>query len=175
MRDVSKQKAVFWDRDGVVNEVVIDPDGYHRSPRALSELVLREGIQEAVEAARRLGYLNIVITNQPEVTRGLIARDELEKIHSFLQQSLHIDDVFTCLHDESDECECRKPKPGMLLNAAKKWNIDPGQSFMVGDRAKDVEAGKSAGVKTVILDMPYNSDVAADVRITSLQDLAQLL
>lgn len=149
-----KVKAVFLDRDGVLNKSVI-VDGKPYPPKSVIELVIPEGVKEGLKQLKELGYLLIVITNQPDVARGTTPIKIVDDINNYLKQELILDDIFCCFHDNVDNCECRKPKPGMIFTAAKKWNIDLESSFMVGDRWRDIETGKNAGVKTIFIDFGY--------------------
>ena len=149
-----KVKAVFLDRDGVLNNAII-VDGKPYPPKSVNELVIPEGVKEGLKQLKELDYILIVITNQPDVARGTTPIKIVDDINNYLRQLLILDDIFCCFHDNSDNCECRKPKPGMIFTAAKKWNIDLESSFMVGDRWRDIETGKNAGVKTILIDFGY--------------------
>lgn len=151
----TKIKAVFLDRDGVLNKAVII-GGKPYPPKSLEEVIIPEGVKEGLEQLKKLGYLLIVITNQPDVKRGTTTMKIVDEINDYLRQQLIIDDIFCCVHDNTDDCECRKPKPGMIFAAAKKWNIDLENSFMVGDRWKDIETGKNANIKTILIDSGYD-------------------
>jgi D-glycero-D-manno-heptose 1,7-bisphosphate phosphatase len=164
-------KAVFLDRDGVVNEVLFDATGYRHSPRVLEDFRFTEGIGEVLSELARRGYLMILVTNQPEVSRGLLPAEELERIHGYIRETLPLTDVFVCLHDNEDKCLCRKPLPGMILAAAEKWSIDLSNSFMVGDTKGDIEAGRSAGCRTLLIDTTYNKDVEPDARLLTVEEI----
>ena len=97
-----------------------------------------------------------MITNQPDVARGKVTKDEVEKINASILSQLSIDEIFTCYHDNQDQCECRKPKPGAFISLSQKYNIDLSKSIMVGDRAKDIEAAKNANCPSVFIDYGYN-------------------
>lgn len=147
--------AVFLDRDGVLNrsEVV---DGVPRPPASLEEFELIAGVVQACEALRNAGYLLIVATNQPDVARGHQRREIVEQIHQRLRSLLPVDDVRTCYHDNGDDCTCRKPRPGLLLEAAQDWGIDLADSIMVGDRWSDIAAGRAAGCRTALVARSYS-------------------
>ena len=146
-------RAVFLDRDGVLNEAVIR-EGKPYPPADADELKVTTGAREALEALRAAGYLLVVVTNQPDVARGTQTREAVDAIHARLRRELPLDAVYACCHD-GDGCDCRKPKPGLLLQAAAEMGIDLGRSFMVGDRWRDVDAGARAGCRTVFLDFGY--------------------
>jgi D-glycero-D-manno-heptose 1,7-bisphosphate phosphatase len=150
-----KRRAVFFDRDGVLNHTIV-VDGKSRSPRSLEEFEIDPEAREALLSLRQAGYLLLVATNQPEVHRGLQTRAVIEGMHRELRKKLPLDDICVCFHDSEHACKCRKPEPGLLVEAAGRWGICLKQSYMVGDRWKDVEAGRRAGCRTVILTRPYD-------------------
>ncbi|MFC1491333.1 D-glycero-alpha-D-manno-heptose-1,7-bisphosphate 7-phosphatase [Nitrospinota bacterium] len=163
------RRCVFLDRDGVLNRAVVQ-SGTPYPPAGLDELEILPGVAEACASLREAGFLLVVVTNQPDVARGSQSRDVVEAINGYLGKRLPIDDFRVCYHDDSDECACRKPKPGMLVGAAEDLGIDLSSSFMVGDRLKDIEAGNRAGCKTVLIESPYleEGDAEADFRTSSL-------
>lgn len=148
------RRAVFLDRDGVLNQSLIR-DGLPYSPSGLHEVEIPAGVPQACACLRRHDFLLVVVTNQPEVARGRLTRKSVEEINDFLRKRIRLDDIRVCYHDDSDGCECRKPKPGMLLAAAQDFNIDLSRSFIVGDRWRDIEAGRRVGCRTVLLDYGY--------------------
>src|SRR5450432_2891939 len=145
-------RAVFLDRDGVINrnEVL---DGRPVGPESLAQFVILPGVREAIEAFAAAGFLVIVATNQPN-----ISRDVADAMHALLRKTLKVDDIKVCFHAEADNCACRKPKPGLLLEAAKERKLSLSQSWMIGDRWRDVEAGKAAGCRTVFIDHGYTHE-----------------
>ena len=159
--------AVFLDRDGVLNKVILK-EGKPFSPRRVEDFELSDGAKEFLVESKKTGFLNIVITNQPDIARGCLTRETLETINSLIKGKLPVDDIFVCPHDDINNCCCRKPKPGMLLEAAKKWNIDLKNSFIIGDQWKDVEVGKNVGCSTILIDCPYNKQVEPDFRVGDL-------
>ena len=162
------RRAVFLDRDGVINQVLLK-DGKPFSPREVSQLKILDNVSDFLMLSNRIGFVNIVVTNQPDIARGVLGRKTLDDMNSLLKKELAIDDIFVCPHDDSDNCCCRKPKPGMLLAAAEKWDIDLENSFLIGDQWKDIQAGKAAGCTTILLDYPYNQEVQADIRISNMK------
>jgi D-glycero-D-manno-heptose 1,7-bisphosphate phosphatase len=162
-----KEKAAFFDRDGVINKVIYK-DGRPESPRTLDDFILNDGIKETVRALKGHGFRIIVVSNQPDVARGRITQGILDLMTQRMQWDIHVDEVCICPHDDHHQCSCRKPKPGMLMEAASRWKVDLSSSFMIGDTWKDMEAGKAAGCKTILLDAPYNKDVSCDCRAKSL-------
>jgi len=137
-------RAVFLDRDGVLNRAIVR-DGSPYPPAGIAEIELLPGTREACAALRAASYLLIVVTNQPDIARGKQNRETVDALNGWLQRELELDQIRVCPHDDRDACPCRKPAPGMLLEAARQLNIDLAASFMVGDRWRDVEAGKRAG------------------------------
>ena len=155
------ERAVFIDRDGVVNKVRLR-DGRPLPPAGMHELELLPGAGQAVNTLRAAGYLVIVVTNQPDVVLGLQKREVVEAMHQCIQQSMVLDDIKVCYHIDEDGCACRKPKPGMLVEAASEWSIDLEQSFMIGDRWRDIDAGKAAGCRTILVKAKYAERQAVD-------------
>ena len=170
------KRAVFLDRDGVLNRSRVR-EGRPCAPVSLAEFELLPGVAEAVTGLRKAGFLLIVVTNQPDVASGVVSREVLEQIHQELRVLLPIDDIKVCCHVEEDGCTCRKPKPGMLLEAAREWSIDLNRSFMVGDRWRDVSAGKAAGCRTIFVDYGYAERLIdpPDFRVTSLREAASII
>jgi D-glycero-D-manno-heptose 1,7-bisphosphate phosphatase len=167
---LSGRPAVFLDRDGVLNESLVGADGVPRPPSGLAEFALVEGAAEACRRLGSLGFLRIVVTNQPDVARGTQQRDVVEAIHQRLRDYVSLDDIRVCYHDDDDLCDCRKPKPGLLVSAAHDWGIDLASSFMIGDRWRDVEAGQRAGCATILIDAQHAqpSTIKPTVRVDSL-------
>jgi D-glycero-D-manno-heptose 1,7-bisphosphate phosphatase len=121
----------------------------------LEEVQIMPGVREGLEALKNKGYALIVVTNQPDVVRGRVTRESVEEINSHLMSELPLDDFKVCYHDNADNCDCRKPKPGNILKAAEQRGIDLKGSFMIGDRWSDVEAGRQAGCRTIFIDSGY--------------------
>lgn len=169
-------RAVFLDRDGVINRVFVR-NGKPFSPQGLADFELLPGVREAVQALRDAGFRVIVATNQPDVGAGRQTRAVVEAMHARLRAELPVDDIKVCYHTDADGCTCRKPKPGMLLDAAKEWNIDLASSVMVGDRWRDVEAGKAAGCRTILVQNSYDERAAEgfDAAVSSLLEASRLI
>lgn len=148
-------RAVFLDRDGVLNQTYVR-DGVTRPPSSLSEFEFLQGVPEAVRRLADAGFALVVVTNQPDVARGHQRRDRVEEINDYLRRELPLLDVLACYHDNGDGCACRKPKPGMILEAARRWNLDLPRSFLVGDRWSDVLAGQEAGCRAALVVTPYS-------------------
>ena len=152
---MKNRRAVFLDRDGVINRAFIR-GGKPYPPKKVGEVEILPGVYKALMALKEAGYLLIVITNQPDVARGTIAKDSVEEINSYLSKELPLDDIRSCYHDDHDNCRCRKPLPGALLIAANEHCIDMSESFMIGDRWKDIEAGTQANCATFFIDYGYD-------------------
>lgn len=170
------RRAVFLDRDGVINRAVMR-DGKPYPPKGVADTEILPGVQQALHALHAAGYLLIVVTNQPDVARGTATRETVDAIHSFMSAQLPIDEFCTCFHDDADGCDCRKPLPGALLAAARVHDIDLASSYMVGDRWRDVEAGRTAGCRTFFVGYAYleKQPENADWRVNSLAEAAQII
>lgn len=167
--------AVYLDRDGVINRAIVR-EGKPYAPASLAELEILPGVPEALIALKEAGYWLLVVTNQPDVARGAAPRAVVDSMHDWLKSKLPLDAVLTCFHD-GDQCDCRKPKPGLLLGAAREFCIDLSGSFMVGDRWRDIEAGKIAGCQTVFIDYGYDEKrpESYDFRVGSLREATQMI
>ena len=132
-------------------------------------------MEKALNLFHDLGFLNIVVTNQPDIARCLMSEQILNWMHNLIKLKLAVDDIFVCTHDDSDNCLCRKPKPGMILDASAKWGIDPASSFFIGDTWKDIHAGRAAGCATILIEYPYNKGLVSDYRVKSLLDVIDII
>jgi len=161
--------AVFLDRDGVLNEAIFR-DGRPCPPRDLSELVITLGARAALDELKREGFSLVVVTNQPDVRRSKAKRADVDNINAHLATSLPLDAIEVWEHDDIDRCDCRKPKPGMILRAQKTLGLDLARSFMVGDRWRDIEAGRRVGCCTVLNGDGYGEPFpcAPTIKLTSL-------
>jgi D-glycero-D-manno-heptose 1,7-bisphosphate phosphatase len=168
--------AVFLDRDGVINRVDVR-NGVPHPPASVRDLAILPDVPKALNLLKAEGYALIVVTNQPDVARGTASIESVARIHARLTASLALDAILTCYHDGPDACGCRKPKPGLLLEAAEAFGIDLPSSFMVGDRWRDIEAGRRAGCRTVWIDAGYLEQQAVDYhfRAKSLAEAAVII
>jgi D-glycero-D-manno-heptose 1,7-bisphosphate phosphatase len=157
-----KQRAVFLDRDGVINKPIIQ-HGKPYPPAQVNDFEIYADVAPGIERLREAGYLLIVVTNQPDVARGKQKREVVEAIHEKMLTILpQIASIEVCWHggaEWADPCECRKPQPGMLLRAARALNIDLSQSFVIGDRWQDIDCGQAAGCRTVLIDRDYSESL----------------
>jgi D-glycero-D-manno-heptose 1,7-bisphosphate phosphatase len=154
------KRAVFLDRDGVINRA-LEREGKPYPPTSLAEFEILPEVPAACAKLKAAGFLVVVATNQPDVGRGTLAKEIVEKIHAHMLAQLPVDRVEVCFHAGQglSDCACRKPKPGMLLRAAKALKIDRAQSWMVGDRWRDVDCGHAAGCRTIFLDRGYAEEL----------------
>jgi D-sedoheptulose 7-phosphate isomerase len=167
-----QRRAVFLDRDGVVNEAIIR-DGKPYPPASLEELRIPAGTAEALARLKNSDFVLVVVSNQPDVARGTQQRSTVEEIHRYLRTQLPLDDVLTCFHDDGDACDCRKPQPGLLLRAAQQHGIDLSRSYVAGDRWRDIDAGAKAGCRTVLIDRGYTErrpENVPNARVESLPE-----
>lgn len=165
-------KAVFLDRDGVLNYTEVR-DGKPYAPTSVEDFKLFDDVEISVRLLKDAGFLLVVVTNQPDVGNGFVAQSVVDEMNSKLMNLLPIDAVQVCFHKQTDDCDCRKPKPGMLIESAAALNINLHTSFMVGDRKGDVIAGEAAGCRTVFIDNGYNEiekSETADITVSSLSE-----
>ncbi len=148
------KRAVFLDRDGVINRSLVR-NGKPFAPRNLDDFEVLPGVASTLMAFKRAGLFLVVVTNQPDVSTGKQTPELVEAMHQILRETLPIDEIRACFHVNEDGCDCRKPKPGMLLAAARMHGIDLAGSYVIGDRASDVAAGKAAGCFTIFIDYQY--------------------
>lgn len=168
------QHAVFIDRDGVI-VVPKFRDGRSFAPQSLEEFRLYDDAEKLVQDLKAAGFIIIVITNQPDVGQGLVKVEIVEAMHEYLSKLLSIDDIEVCYHTHQDNCQRRKPLPGMLKDAIHKWDIDASKSFMIGDRLSDIQAGKAAGCQTIFIDRGYIAEppvVGCDAEFSNLSGVA---
>jgi D-glycero-D-manno-heptose 1,7-bisphosphate phosphatase len=170
-------KAVFLDRDGVINRTVFHR-GAQRAPRDLTEWAWMEGVHETLRALSARGYTLFVCTNQPDIARGWQTRAQVDEFHALIERELPVARIYACFHDTHAGCECRKPLPGMLLQAARDFQVELTSSWMVGDRASDIQAGRAAGCRTVFMRHVANTTedtAAAEWEIRKLSDLLDII
>ena len=165
------QPAVFLDRDGVLIRTQV-ADGKPAAITPSDAVVLCDGAEEACATLSRAGFALVMVTNQPDVRRGRTTREFVEATNRALALRLGLDDVRVCFHDDGDGCDCRKPKPGLILASAAALGIDLGASVMVGDRGRDIEAGARAGCRTVLVGAGFGDSFPfpPDFTAASLRD-----
>jgi D-glycero-D-manno-heptose 1,7-bisphosphate phosphatase len=174
-------KAVFLDRDGVINRPVVI-DGKPYPPRTISDFEILPNVAQACSYLKNAGYILVVATNQPDVGRGSLEKEVVQAIHEAMVRQLPIDWVEVCYHAGAafgEDCLCRKPRPGMLITAATALNIDLSRSFMIGDRWRDIDCGKRAGCRAIFIDRDYNEslreqpDFKADSLLSAVEWILQ--
>jgi D-glycero-D-manno-heptose 1,7-bisphosphate phosphatase len=138
--------AVFFDRDGVINRAIV-VNGKPFAPVKRSEFELIDGVGLSLTRLRKMGFVNVVITNQPDLSTGKQTASDLDSTHIWMLETLDLDAIFVCPHLRTDSCYCRKPKPGLLEQARERFGIDYGRSFLVGDRWSDIEVGQVVGLR----------------------------
>ena len=147
-------KAFFLDRDGIINKVILKRNKPY-PPRHINQFKYNDDLQEILKYIKAKGYIIIIVTNQPDPIRGICDFQDVRDIHNKIINEIEVDKIYSCFHTKNDECLCRKPKPGMIFQAAYEFKIDLKQSYLIGDRWKDIEAGNSAGCKTIFVDYCY--------------------
>jgi len=170
-----ERSAIFLDRDGVLNEAVMR-EGKPYPPARIEDFRIPDGTAAALAKLKQRDFLLLVVSNQPDVARGAQRREVVEQMASRLRAELPLDGVLTCYHDDQDNCDCRKPRPGMMLDAAKKYGLNLSRSYMIGDRWRDIDAGAKAGCKTIWIDRRYSEQAPAvkpDARVTSLAEAVE--
>lgn len=175
-----KHRCVFLDRDGVINKKA--PEGDYI--KSWGEFEFLPGVKEAIRKLNGQGFLAIIISNQRGIAKGVMTEDDLEEINTKMGEELRketaaIDGIYYCPHDIEDYCGCRKPEPGLLLRAAREHDIDLGRSWMIGDSESDIEAGKRAGCKTILIgSSPLNyspKGIEPDLLANSLTAAVEIL
>lgn len=172
----NNKPAIFFDRDGVLT-VSKRINGKGFAPRDLTDFCLYDDAISSLKKTRNAGFLNIVVSNQPDVATGLLQRSVLNEMNNILFNKLALDGVFNCQHAKENNCSCRKPKPGMIYTATQKFNVDLSGSWIIGDRDSDIQAGKLAGIRTIFIDRSWVSEsgYSADFRCESLRDAVELI
>lgn len=170
------RRAVFLDRDGVLNKSLL-VNGIPTGPSSLEQLQILPRVKEGLDSLRKSNFELVVVTNQPDVARGKISKQIVEEIHINLEVQLSINHFYTCFHDDEDDCLCRKPKSGLLRQAARDLNLNLQSSFMVGDRWRDISAGQSAGCQCFFVDnfLDERQPIAPFIRVSSLFEAAEII
>ena len=170
-----KNKAVFLDRDGVLNRVKVILNKPY-PPSNMEEMEILPGVHEGIQLLKHAGFKLIVITNQPDVARGTADIEVVNTLNNFILTELGIDEVMCCFHDDSENCLCRKPKPGMIFEAEKNWNIDLSLSYLIGDRWRDIETAKNTDIRTVLIDYHYDEKkVKADFECNNFEEAVNFI
>lgn len=169
-------RAVFLDRDGVINANV-ERGGKPVAPTTMKDFRILPGVEDAVAALKDAGFLIVIVTNQPDIGTGRTPLAELEAMHAEVRRRMPVDAIKACFHVDADNCLCRKPKPGMITETAAELGISLADSYMIGDRWRDVEAGRAAGCKTFFVDYghPQDGPLHPDWTVHSLPDAAGMI
>ena len=161
------KQGVFIERDGVLNLARVERQLQH-GPLTLEELRVNMAAAPLLAKLKMAGLLLIATTNQPGLSRGYQNRRELDRMHELLRKTFALDDILVCPHDETDRCPCRKPKPGLLVEAAFKWHLDLDRSFVISDKWQDAEAARTAGCTSLLVDSPWLGKVHRDFVLPDL-------
>ena len=167
-------KAVFFDRDGVLNKLVFR-DGNYYSPRNIDKFHLYNNAEKVIQKIKDRGYLTIIVSNQPDIARGFLKKSVLNEMTKIIYDKLSVDDIFYCMHDDPDAAGCRKPDTGLIIKAQKKWDLDLSQSIMIGDSEKDFGAAKNVGIKFILISRSHNKHMETSNRISTLADIEPYL
>ena len=176
-------KAVFIDRDGVINEMLYEPDGNIMSPASLDKVKILPKTKEGISELKKMGFKVIGITNQPGICFGYLTVDKLNEINTFLKKELGLDEIYSCIHHPkyTGECNCRKPKTGLIELAKKELELDVPNSYLVGDGLIDIETGRAAKVKKTfrigilredILELQHQKNIFPDFTLPNLLEVA---
>jgi D-glycero-D-manno-heptose 1,7-bisphosphate phosphatase len=160
--------AAFIERDGLLNRVRIQHD-LPVTPIRLEDFHVQPEAAPLVRNLQNAGFLVIATTNQPGLSTGELSRRELDLMHAILLKKLNLDDIMVCPHDEADGCPCRKPKPGLLIEAGFKWHVDLDRSVVISDKWPDAEAARIAGCTSILVDSPWNGPGHHDFKVPTLK------
>ena len=142
----------------------------------MDEMEILPGVHDGIKLLKHAGFKLIVITNQPDVSRGTTDIEIVKTLNNYILTELSVDEIITCFHDDSDNCSCRKPKPGMIYESEKKWNIDLDISFLIGDRWRDIETAKNTDITTILIDYQYDEKrVNADFECTNFEEAVNFI
>ncbi len=166
------KRAVFIERDAILNEVRSGPK-HQITPLTLEEFKVIKAAEPQLKKLKAAGFVLIVTTNQPGLSRGYQSRRDLDRMHDLLRRTFPLDDILVCPHDESDHCPCRKPKPGLLIEAAFKWHLNLDHSFVISDKWQDAEAARTAGCTSLLVKSPWVGGVHHDFVLPSLEAIVE--
>ena len=163
--------AVFIERDGLLNRVRVERR-QPRSPLSMEEFQINPEAIAPLKALKEAGFVVLATTNQPGLSRGTLPRRELDRMHVLLQKTFSLDGILVCPHDENDACPCRRPKPGLLIEAAFKWHLEIDHSFVVSEMWQDAQAAHVAGCTSLLIRSPWNGSGHHDYVLDDLAELA---
>ncbi len=162
------KQGIFFERDGILNKVRVERQ-HQVSPLTVEDFHVNKGLAPLLTKLKAEGFRLIATTNQPGLSRGYQSRRELDRMHEMLRRSLPLDDILVCPHDETDRCPCRKPNPGLIMEAGFKWHLDLDRSFVVSDKWQDAEAARLAGCTSLLLDGPWVGNGHHDFVLPTLE------
>jgi len=166
------KQAVFIERDGVLNAVRVEKQ-QQVAPLTMEDFQPHENVAPLLKKLKAAGLILIVTTNQPGLSRGYQNRRELDRMHDRLRKVFPVDDILVCPHDETDRCPCRKPKAGLLTEAAFKWHLNLEHSFVISDKWQDAEAARNAGCLSLLLESPWVGKVHRDFLLPDLAAIVE--
>ena len=166
------RSGVFFEREGLLNHVMVERK-QQTSPRTLREFQINEGAIGPLKTLKGAGFILIATSNQPGLSRGSLSRTEMDRMHDLLKATFELDDVLVCPHDETDRCPCRKPKPGLLIEAAFKWHLDLDRSFVVSQKWQDADAARLVGCTSLLLKSPWNGPGHRDFLLDTLDGIVR--
>lgn len=161
------KNGIFIERDGILNRAIVTGQN-QASPLTLEQFQINDAAIPLLQDLKAAGFVLIATTNQPAVSRGTLSRRELDRMHDQLRKRFPLDDVLLCPHDESDECPCRKPEPGLFTEAAFKWHLDLERSFVISDKWQDARAARAVGCTSLLLKSPWIGNGHHDFVLASL-------
>ena len=169
-----KNKAIFWDRDGIINQITVK-NGKSLSPRKFSKFKVYPFIHDLLSEIEKMGYINLIFTNQPDISRGLMEPEELNLMHNFLLNNYPISKIYSCPHSNEDNCLCRKPLPGMIFSGIKDFSLDTQKCYVVGDRITDIIAGSLGGIDNLyLLKKSYSLGCYDYVKLPKYHDISDV-
>ena len=149
-------KALFLDRDGIINRSFKNKKGKPKAPTLFKDFIFLPFLKNYLNEIKKLNFNIIIITNQPDISYGVLKEAELYKMHSKIYSSLPVTNIYVCKHSKEDNCKCRKPKTGLFRQALKKYNLNLKNSYAIGDRWSDIVASYKCGIKSIYVDRNYN-------------------
>ena len=166
------KSGVFFERDGILNLVKVERD-HQVTPLSLEQFRPNLDALEPLRQLKAAGFVLLVVTNQPGISRGYLPRRELDRMHDLIRKTFPVDDILVCPHDEMDRCPCRKPRTGLLTEAAFKWHLDLERSFVVSDKWQDAQAAHLTGCTSLMLKSPWIGKGHYDFVLSNLSEVVQ--
>jgi D-glycero-D-manno-heptose 1,7-bisphosphate phosphatase len=167
------KQGVFIERDGILNQVKVERQNQQVSPLTMEDFQLNKEAAPLLKKLKSAGLVLIATTNQPGLSRGYQSRRELDRMHILLNKTFALDDILVCPHDETDRCPCRKPKPGLLVEAGFKWHLHLDHCFVISDKWQDAEAARIAGCTSLLLKSPWVGTVHRDFLLPDLEAIVE--